>query len=399
MAIGLYPHQIKAINELKSGSVLVADVGTGKSRTALAYFYLKVCGGSLMINGKGVDRPMRTPRDLYIICPAKKRDSKEWEMEGMIFDFEGIKVTIDSWNNIKKYTGVFGAFFIFDEQRIVGSGAWVKAFLRIARRNKWILLTGTPADTWMDLIPVFVANGFYKNKTEFCRRHVIYSRFAKYPKVDRFIETKRLERLRDDIYVRMEFYKNATQHHIPVICEYDKATYKTIWRDRWDPYENQPVEQAGKLCYLLRRCVNDDPSRINNTAKIVEKAGRAIIFYNYTYEYEALSEMLSSIGVPYAAWNGSVHEPLPEGERWAYLVQYSAGAEAWNCTTTDTMIFYSQNYSYRIMIQAAGRIDRLNTPYSDLYYYHLKSRAPIDLAIARALSEKKKFNERAFVTK
>lgn len=399
MAIGLYPHQIKAINELKSGSVLVADVGTGKSRTALAYFYLKVCGGSLMINGKGVDRPMRTPRDLYIICPAKKRDSKEWEMEGMIFDFEGIKVTIDSWNNIKKYTGVFGAFFIFDEQRIVGSGAWVKAFLRIARRNKWILLTGTPADTWMDLIPVFVANGFYKNKTEFCRRHVIYSRFAKYPKVDRFIETKRLERLRDDIYVRMEFYKSATQHHIPVICDYDKATYKKIWRDRWDPYEDQPVEQAGKLCYLLRRCVNDDPSRVNTAARIIEKAKRCIIFYNYTYEYEALSEMLSSIGVPYAAWNGSVHEPLPEGDRWAYLVQYSAGAEAWNCTTTDTMIFYSQNYSYRIMIQAAGRIDRLNTPYSDLYYYHLKSRAPIDLAIARALSEKRKFNERAFVTK
>ena len=397
MAIGLYPHQIEAIDKLKSGSVLVADVGTGKSRTALAYFYLKECGGSLMINGKGVDRPMRTPKDLYIICPAKKRDSHEWETEGLIFDFEDIKVTIDSWNNIKKYDGVYGAFFIFDEQRIVGSGVWVKAFLRIARRNHWILLTGTPADTWMDLIPVFVANGFYKNKTEFCRRHVIYSRFAKYPKVDRFIETKRLERLRDSIYVRMEFYKNATQHHIPVFCDYDKATYKKIWRDRWDPYEDKPVEQAGKLCYLLRRCVNDDPSRVNIAAKIIEKAKRAIVFYNYTYEYEALSEMLSSISVPFAAWNGAVHEPLPEGDGWAYLVQYSAGAEAWNCTTTDTMIFYSQNYSYRIMIQAAGRIDRLNTPYSDLYYYHLKSRAPIDLAIGRALSEKKKFNERAFV--
>lgn len=399
MAIGLYPHQIKAINELKSGSILVADVGTGKSRTALAYFYLKECYGSLQVNGKGIDRPMKMPKDLYIICPAKKRDSKEWEMEAMIFDFSNIKVTIDSWNNIKKYSNVYGAFFVFDEQRIVGSGAWVKAFLRISKRNHWILLTGTPADTWMDLVPAFVANGFYKNKTDFVRQHVIYAAYAKFPKVDRYVGTKRLERLRDDIYVRMEFYKNATQHHIPILCDYDKGLYRRIWKDRWDPYEEKPIDSTGRLCYLLRRAVNEDPSRINTVAKLVEHSKRSIIFYNYTYEYEALCEMLSSLGLSFASWNGHVHEDLPTGDAWAYLVQYSAGAEAWNCTTTDTMIFYSQNYSYRIMIQAAGRIDRLNTPYGDLYYYHLKSKAPIDLAIGRALSEKKKFNERSFVNR
>lgn len=399
MSISLYPHQVKAINELKSGSVLVADVGTGKSRTALAYFYLKECCGSLRINGEGRDGPMKKPRDLYIICPAKKRDDKEWEREAMIFDFDRITVTVDSWNNIKKYTKIYGAFFIFDEQRVVGSGAWVKAFLRISRRNRWILLTGTPADTWMDLVPVFVANGFFKNKTEFTRCHVIYSPYAKFPKVDRYVGTKKLERMRDDIYVRMEYYKNATQHHIPVPCSYDKGLYKQVWKDRWDPYEDRPIENVARLCYLLRRVVNDDPSRINSVARIVEARKKAIIFYNYDYEYDALCELFSTLGVSFASWNGHVHEPLPTGDAWVYLVQYNAGCEAWNCTTADTMIFYSQNYSYRIMIQAAGRIDRLDTPYSDLYYYHLKSKAPIDLAIGRALSEKKRFNERAFVNR
>lgn len=398
MALLLYPHQIKAITELKSGSVLVADVGTGKSRTALAYYYVKECGGKLRVNGNGKDRPMSSPRPLYIICPAKKRDSKEWESELTAFDIPEDMVTIDSWNNIKKYDKVYGAFFIFDEQRVIGSGAWVKAFLRIARRNRWILLTGTPADTWMDLVPVFVANGFYKNKSEFCKRHVVYSRFAKYPKVDRYMETKRLERLRDMVYVRMIFYKNATPHHVRVLCNYNKKLYKTIWRDRWDPYEDRPIPQIAKLCYLLRRCVNEDASRINAVASMLSEHPRVIIFYNYTYEHELLAELCSSLDVHFDSWNGQTHEELPTGDRWAYLVQYNAGAEAWNCVTTDTMIFYSANYSYRIMAQAAGRIDRLNTSYDDLYYYHLQSHAPIDLAIDRAIKEKKKFNERSFVS-
>ena len=48
------------------------------------------------------------------------------------------------------------------------------------------------------------------------------------------------------------------------------------------------------------------------------------------------------------------------------------------------------------MHQSAGRIDRLNTPFKDLYYYHLKTRSGIDLAIAKALNSKQKFNESGF---
>jgi hypothetical protein len=130
--------------------------------------------------------------------------------------------------------------------------------------------------------------------------------------------------------------------------------------------------------------------------EIFEKHPRIIVFYNFDYELDILKHIYYGENVEIAEWNGHAHQPVPKGEKWVYLVQYTAGCEGWNCITTDTIIFYSQNYSYKVMAQASGRIDRLNTPYTDLYYYHLKSRSGIDLAISRALTEKKKFNERKF---
>ena len=51
-----------------------------------------------------------------------------------------------------------------------------------------------------------------------------------------------------------------------------------------------------------------------------------------------------------------------------------------------------------MMHQAAGRIDRLNKPYKNLYFYHFRSNAGIDVAIAKALKQKKKFQESRFIT-
>ena len=413
----LYSHQLKAIDKLKNGSILCGDVGTGKSRTALAYFYIKVCGGNMEINGEGSWGAPTAPRDLYIITTAKKRDSLEWLGECIPFglsdntdlSIKGINVTVDSWNNIKKYTKVFGAFFIFDEQRVSGHGAWVKAFLRIARQNQWILLSATPGDTWSDYIPVFIANGFYRNKSDFNSQHCVFSPYTNYPKIDKYINIGLLMKHRNDILVRMRYKKAAMQHHKYCEVSYDKKLYLTVFRDRWDPYDNCPIEEVGKLCYLLRKVVNSDPSRLDAVARIVEAEKKVIIFYNYTYELDLIKERLSTISlltidsegtriepIQVAEWNGQKHEELPTGAAWVYLVQYNAGAEGWNCITTDTIIFFSQSYSYRLTVQAAGRIDRMNTPYENLFYYHLKSVAPIDVAIARALREKKNFNERAF---
>ena len=400
--IQLYDYQRKAIMQMRNGCILCGGVGSGKSRTSLAYYYQQQ-GGNLDSN-KYV-RMKNPPKDLYIITTAHKRDQLEWEGEMTPFllssDPENNtyknKVVVDSWNNIKKYSDVKGAFFIFDEQRLVGSGTWVKAFYKIAKANEWILLSATPGDTWSDYIPVFVANGFYRNKTEFTREHVIYSRFSKFPKVDRYIATGKLLRLRDSILVDMDFKRRTISHHEDVYAKYDISKYKDVMKNRWDPYKNEPIQNASMLCYTLRKVVNSDESRVVALMELLEKSPRAIIFYNFDYELDILKNLVYQEGVQVAEWNGHNHQPIPNSEKWVYLVQYTAGAEGWNCIKTNTIIFFSQNYSYKIMQQSAGRIDRLNTPYTDLYYYHLKSRSGIDLAISKALAAKKQFNASRFV--
>ena len=399
--ISLYDYQLDAVKKMKNGCILCGGVGSGKSRTSLAYYY-KEQGGIL---GTKDYVPMKNPKDLYIITTARKRDTLEWEGEFGPFlittnpevSMYRHNVVVDSWNNIKKYKDVYGAFFIFDEQRVVGSGTWVKAFLNIARKNNWILLSATPGDTWQDYIPVFVANGFYKNKTEFSREHIVYSRFTKYPKVDRYINTGRLIRLRNEILVDMDFTRKTVAHHEDVYTQYDISKYKDAGRLRWDPFKNEPIINASGLCYVWRKIVNTDESRQLALLELFEKHPKMIIFYNFDYELDILKGLYYGEKVEIAEWNGHKHQPVPDSASWVYLVQYTAGAEGWNCIRTDTIVFFSQNYSYKVMLQTAGRIDRLNTPYTDLYYYHLKSRSGIDLAISKALSQKKKFNEQKFV--
>lgn len=399
MPVILNEKQIDAVMKMKNGCILDAEPGTGKSRTSLAYYYIVACNGQLRINGKGEDEPMKDPRDLYVITTAKKRDTLEWQGEMLPFGIEGqVKVFVDSWNNISKYTKVYGAFFIFDEQRVVGYRKWAKSFINIARKNKWILLSATPGDKWADYIPVFVANGFYRDKTDFNRQHAIYSPYVtSFPKIEGYRDEGKLIKHRNDISVRMKLDKHTTPVEIPVIVSYDKQLYRMVWRDRWDPYDNEPIAETGKLLYLLRKVVNSDGSRIEAIRDICDRHNKVVVFYNYTYELNVLRGLFVRLGFDIGEWNGEIHSAVPSGSRWAYLVQYSAGCEGWNCITTDTMIFYSQSYSYRQMKQAEGRIDRFNTPFDELYYYKLKSKAPIDLAIARALAQKKNFNERSFL--
>jgi len=401
MAINLYEHQKIAIEKLRSGSILRGGVGSGKSRTSLAYYFLKECEGGIKTNGKGDFTPMKKPKDLYIITTARKRDTLDWEQECAPFalskdrdaSFCGVKVAVDSWNNIGKYVDVKNAFFIFDEQRVVGSGAWVKSFLKITKSNRWILLSATPGDTWMDYVPVFVANGFYKNRTEFIRRHVVYSRFSKFPKIDKYIETGRLQKLKTMITVEMPYAKPTTPHDEDVIVKYDKDKFDKIINKRWNIFENRPIKDVSELCFAMRKLVNSDMSRISAIKDLYLKHNKLIVFYNFNYELEMLREFCKSNKITYSEWNGHKHEVIPKTKKWIYLVQYMSGAEGWNCIETNAIAFFSQNYSYKIMAQSAGRIDRLNTPFTDLYYYHLRSKSYIDQAIHKALKNKSDFNE------
>ena len=398
MAIRLYDHQKQALKKMKNGCILNGGVGSGKSITSLAYYFTQ-CGGNL-----DPYLPMSRPKDLYIITTARKRDCREWEKELIPYLLstdssknamnKGVKIVIDSWNNIMKYTEVRNAFFIFDEQRVVGNGAWVTTFLILAKKNDWILLSATPGDKWEDYIPVFLANGFFRNKTEMRREHFVYSMYSKYPKVERYINEGRLIRLRNSILIDMDFERHTVQHHEDIFVRFDTIKYKAAIKDRWDPYKNEPIQQASGLCYVLRRVVNEDVSRQVALLELFEKHPKMIIFYNFDYELEILRGLYYGENVEIAEWNGHKHQSVPDNKQWVYLVQYTAGCEGWNCITTDTIVFYSQNYSYKVVQQAVGRIDRLNTPFTDLYYYHIRSRSGIDLAINKALVQKKNFNEK-----
>jgi len=380
----LYPHQQDALQKLTNGSILWGGVGTGKSLTAVAYYIEK-----------------EAPKDIIVITTAKKRDSLEWEGEfvkygvGSTFTTQGV-LKVDSWNNIAKYTEVEGAFFIFDEQRLVGTGKWVKSFLKIAKRNRWILLSATPGDTWLDYIPVFVANGFYKNQTEFKREHVVYKTYSKFPKVDRYTGLNRLLRQRNQLLVEMPYLSHTVRHVTDVTVEHDKELFAKVVKRKWNVFTNKPLRDVTELFITMRRVANSHISRLNTIKNLLDVHPRLIVFYNFDYELEALRTLE---GVTIGEWNGHKHQPIPKTKEWVYLVQYAAGAEGWNCIATDAMAFYSLPYSYKLWHQAHGRIDRINTPYRDLWYYVLKGTSLIDTAVAKALSEKRNFNESAFYSR
>lgn len=384
--VELLPHQLEAIENLDNGKILWGGVGVGKSRTILAYYMQK-----------------EAPADVYIITTAKKRDSLDWNGEAARFGISTVAgktvagvLTVDSWNNIHKYEDVEEAFFIFDEQRIVGSGAWVKSFLRITKRNRWVLLSATPGDTWMDYVPVFVANGLYRNASQFKREHVLYAPFSKWPKIVRYLDVATLEKYRNMLLVEMPYERDVERNIVEVYCDYDQELLDKVVKRRWHVYENRPLKDISELFRVMRKVVNSDPSRLKELGSILSVHPRVVLFYNFDYELEILRNWLQTNNISWTEWNGHKHENVPKSDSWVYLVQYQAGAEGWGVTSTDTICFYSLTYSYRTSTQAKGRIDRLDSPQSKYHLYILMSRSIIDLAIKASLDSKKIFNENAF---
>lgn len=377
MVAKLYSHQEEALGLLQSGKVLVGGVGSGKSRV----------GASWALSQADESK-------IIVITTARKRDSLEWEGEFAALGADFEEVTIESWNNISKFDDCCLNVFIFDEQRVVGSGAWVKSFLKIVENNQWIMLSATPGDVWLDYVPLFIANGYYKNRTEFAERHIVWDRFAKYSKVERYLDTGLLEARRRKILVPMSAERHTRRNRSYIPMKYDKEMYESIAKKRVDPWTGEPYRNAAGVCYGLRKCVNSDRSRVDHIRLVARKRKKLIVFYNFNYERDILLELRDEFTV--AEWNGHNHEPIPSTDSWVYLVQYTAGAEGWNCVETDTIVFYSLNYSWKILEQAEGRIDRINTPFTDLHYFYFFSESGIDSAIRKAVQEKGVFNERIF---
>ena len=377
MIVGiLFSHQEEALGRLENGKILVGGVGSGKSLVGAAW-------------ASSMDR------DVYVITTARKRDLKEWESEFDLLGGGQSNLTVASWNQIKNYSEVSGAVFIFDEQRLIGNGTWVKSFLRIAKRNKWILLSATPGDTWMDYVPVFIANGYYRNRTEFLDKHVVWDRFAKYPKVSRYVQTDLLEARRRKVVVPMPVDRHTKRNREYLFLPYDKDIYTMVRKTRQDPETGEPLLNAAGVCLALRKVYENPSKRDDYVFDIYQRSRRIVVFDNVDYEREHLLTLKSKATV--AEWSGHAHESIPNTDEWIYLVQYTAGAEGWNCTLTDTIVFYSLNYSWRILEQSEGRIDRINTPYTNLRYYYLATNSSIDKGILEAIQTKKAFNEPVFV--
>lgn len=396
----LMDHQEEVIGQIASGKILLGGTGWGKSATILGWI-TKTYGKNYYDNQ--LQQKVRS-KDIFVITTAKKRDSGDWEHEAAKFgigcdpsgedSLYGI-LTVDSWNNLHKYTDVEDAVFIFDEQRLVGYGAWTKSFLKIAKKNDWVLLTATPGDNWLDYAPVFIANGFFKNITDFKRQHVLYEPYLRFPKVKGYLNERKLEILRNDMVVEMK-YETHTQRYLNYIpVSYDEQLAKRVYKDRWHVYEDRPLVDANEMWRVLRRVVNSDPSRLDHIRWLMTIHPRLIVFYNFDYELEILRELNAEVAT--YEWNGHKHEVIPDDGEWVYLVQYVAGAEGWNCTSTDAMVLYSLTYSYKNFEQVQGRIDRLNTSFTSLYYYVFVSYSIVDRAIRGSLAEKRNFNERKFM--
>lgn len=391
MTIQLTEFQVNAIEKMHNGCILHGGTGSGKTLTSLVYVFEKLVGGSSILYPSHEYRRPTCDIPIYVITTPKKRDSGDWTREAALVPM-GLAV-VDSWNNIKKYEHIKDAIFIFDEDKVIGYGSWTRSFLKIVKSNLWALLSATPGDTWIEYMPVFIANGFYKNRTEFEREHVIWSRFAKYPKIDRYFNIAKLIRLRNSIIVELPDQRATTQVHKDVLCDFDKVMYDILLKDRWNIFHDCPIRDVAQLCYLLRRVVNSDYSRLLELDAIFARHKKVIIFYNFNYELEILRDWCSARQISYSEWNGHNHEAIPSSQYWVYLCQYTAAQEAWECIETNCTVFYSQTYSYKALIQAAGRIDRMNTTFHMLYYYHLVSSAPIELGIKKSLRHKENFNE------
>lgn len=400
----LREHQREALGKMHNGCVLWGDVGTGKTFTALAYAMEKEPGCNVVV-----------------ITTAKKRNTTDWIDQASVMRFPVDKIVVESWNKIQDFVDYEDHLFIFDEQRLVGTGAWSKAFQKIAKKNKWILLSATPGDTWGDYAPLFVANGWYKNITEFRRNHAVYSRYTTYPKIERYVNQKILEEYREKLLVEMPMLRHTTRHVEHLECEYDRESFRDVIKRRWNIFKDQPIENASELFGVLRRIVSTHPSRSDRFLEVLDNHEKVIVFYNFNYELDILRELCKeyqirscSGGLPpwdlseeeietflnedkkfgWSEYNGHRHDPIPDTERWVYLVQYTSGAEGWNCTKTDTMLFWSLTYSWKQYWQSQGRIDRLNTPFKDLFYYVMMANSPAEKPVLSALERKKDFQPR-----
>lgn len=377
MAVTFKDYQKRAINQMHNGCILCGGVGAGKSLTSLGYIDKVYPSGTV-----------------YIITPARKRNTGEWFDDIRKNDMDETRFVVDSWNNLSKYKDVKDAFFLFDEQKVSGKGTWAKSLIRIAKSNQWILLSATPGDTYDDYATVLIANGFVRNRTTWYDEYCVTKSQPFFHIVDHKNKDV-IDMMIRRIFIKMDYQsdKKRIERVIPIQAR-SAGEEKEILMTHKAPGAQMPFTTfAAAIAYVRMNCY-DKSKKTEALRKIIEKHKKIIVFYNFLSEKLEIERAAIDANVTINFYNGQRHDPIPDTDEWVYGVQYNSGAEAWNCITTNAMVFYSPNYSYKTMEQAHGRIDRVNSPYECLYYYMLLNELNIDNKVMNALSSKKDFNEK-----
>lgn len=261
-------------------------------------------------------------------------------------------------------------------------------------------LSATPfSNSYIDVAPYLILAGFYKNKSQFLKRHIKH--FDKYfapitgPGTgivaksyfkDPDLITKRFESIKVSIDTS-QYYPKVERFHIKSHLNKDTATqYRQIKLDYKHHINYEyPIQARTEQQRLIS---NHDYEKDLQLLKILQwrkniKQAPVLIFYQYS---SSLANLLQVLTQSYPLYkikiiNGNHRlnfEQAPSNPDTIILIQYQAGGEGLDWQWSNLSIFYEAPVQYEKLVQARGRNVRDKSIMKRVYHYELESANTID---------------------